>query len=240
MLLAVGFPIIVFAYCFSHFQLDRAVILLNMEIFPVGAFSRNARMASDPAQIALFQLLFDSLRIQTPLDFVLRIGMNLSICYRFKRVIQMLVELQQAYRQPLRTLSGREHRVSSGHVNTHQQLPRSVALLVLAFSIVLTVATYEAVESSRERCEAYPECVAYAYRWRPESSNAFCPCIALVDADRVPTQQEWDFPVDVTDKVQHLALSGDLQVLYIVNRRMVDLPVELQRCTNMRHMYECL
>lgn len=235
-LLAVAFPVLVFAYSSSHFKLDREVLLLNMEIFPVGSFENIARMASDPAQIALFRLLFDSLRIQTPMDFLLRTSMNLSICYRFKSVVRMLVQSRKRFRFSRRSVSNREQNAPPSIIVPHA-LPRPIAVVFLVFGASLLVSVHQAVSSSKAVCEPYPECVAYAYRWHTETSKSYyCPCIALIDDIRVPTQNDWDYPVNVTDKVRHLSMSGKLQVLQIINRRLVDLPDALQQCTDLRHM----
>uniref|UniRef100_K3X7V5 WLGC domain-containing protein n=1 Tax=Globisporangium ultimum (strain ATCC 200006 / CBS 805.95 / DAOM BR144) TaxID=431595 RepID=K3X7V5_GLOUD len=91
MLFAVMFPILVLAYCYNKFEFDRATYLPNMEVFPAGSFERRARMIANPSQIALFRVGFDSLRIQTVLDFTVRIAMNLSFCNRFKRVVEILL-----------------------------------------------------------------------------------------------------------------------------------------------------
>lgn len=218
MLLALLFPLVVFVYCRSHFQLDREFFLINMEIFPSGSFERSARMAADPTQIALFRLLFDSLRIQTPLDFVLWISMNASICYRFKHVVYILMETRKRL--------GPE---------TRSDQRRPIVLLLLAFCAMILVYAHEAIASSKAACQAYPECVAYAYQWQLTRALV-CPCIALTDANRVPTQEEWDHPLDVTATVRNLSISGRLQVLYLINRRLWTLPDQLQRCSDLRHM----
>ncbi|EGZ24784.1 hypothetical protein PHYSODRAFT_256968 [Phytophthora sojae] len=84
---AVLYPIAVLSYCYYNFSFDRAVYLVNAEVLPDGNFERYARMQADPAQVALFLLNFNSLRISGVLDFILSIGLNLSFCYRFVRVI---------------------------------------------------------------------------------------------------------------------------------------------------------
>lgn len=133
--MAVVFPILVLAYCYSNFQLDRAVILLNLKVYPPGSFEQGARDASDPAQTALFRLMFDSLRIQSGLDFVLRISMNLSFCYRFKRVTEMAIESKRSLViNPDDKASFGESSDQAGHVVVSQRsLPRALALLPLGF-----------------------------------------------------------------------------------------------------------
>lgn len=234
-LLAILFPILVFAYCYSNFELDREVILLNMELFPPGAFERSARMTANPAQLALFRLLFDSLRIQTPLDFVLRISMNLSVCFRFKRMIEIFVQSRKRFR-----FSRRQFRYFYGKSpsvrHSKQSLPWPIALILFAFSATLVVSTFKAISSSNTLCKQYPECALHAYQWQLGSSNPSCPCLALIDAIRVPTQEDWENPRDVADLVRQLASPGLLQILHIINRRLVDLPDELQKCTDLRYM----
>lgn len=206
-----------------------------MEFFPVGAFEHSARMTSDPAQIALFRLLFDALRIQTPMDFLVRISMNMSISLRFKSVIEMLVES----RKPIHSS---RHMLSNLHKNLPGRKPlrslsRCIAVVSLAFAILLSAYVHTAVTSSLNACQSYTECVTFAYRWGPGSpSNSLCHCISLIDVVRVPTQEEWDHPANVTDKIAHLAMSGSLQVLQIINRNLANFPEELQRCKTLRHM----
>ncbi|KAL4168959.1 hypothetical protein KRP22_009888 [Phytophthora ramorum] len=50
------------------------------------------------------------------------------------------------------------------------------------------------------------------------------------------TYEEWIHPVDVTETVRALALSGDLQVFQLTNRNMVIWPEELQRCVNLEYL----
>ncbi|EGZ24783.1 hypothetical protein PHYSODRAFT_484425 [Phytophthora sojae] len=75
-------------YCYNNFNFDRAVYLVNAEVLSDGNFERLARTQADPAEVALFLMNFDSLRIAGFMDFVLSIGLNLSFCYRFFRVSQ--------------------------------------------------------------------------------------------------------------------------------------------------------
>ncbi|KAF1318091.1 hypothetical protein FI667_g14220, partial [Globisporangium splendens] len=232
MLFAVMFPILVLAYC-CKFEFDRAAYLLNMEVFPAGSFERRARMIADPSQIALFRVGFDSLRIQTILDFIVRIAMNLSFCNRFKRVVEILIA------RPSQS-------ASSSHLRSFQNplqkdVPRVVALLFLLFSIVLLAETQNAVHTSKSACRMYPQCVVYAFR---STSQEWCPCLTLIDVDRTPTTvDDWWNPPDATDIVKALAQSGDLRALQLINRRLFRLPKELQRCRNLQYislMYSAL
>lgn len=239
LLLAVVFPIFVLVYCYNYFQLDRNVIALNLRIYPPGSFERSVRLSSDPVQTALFRLMFDSLRIQSKLDFVLRISMNMSFCYRLIRVVQILIQAQGHEINALSSVVPK----STTHLNSAPKalrqlsLPRPIAAIFMIFSVMAIVVTHQAIENSQLRCGSYPECVAYVYRWSLTDSNLLCPCIALIDVDRAPkSYYEWENPKNATALVSHLVSSGDLRVLQLINRRLTELPRELQRCSNLQHM----
>lgn len=227
MLFAVVSPIVVLAYCYTNFDFDREVLLLNVAVFPKGSFEREALMMANPSEISLFRTSFDSLRIQTPTDFLLRIGMNLSFCNRLKRVVE--VQVARRKRSLLHRRSQRSLPISG-----QRSVPLSLGLVFALFSIAVIVVTHTSITASSAACAAYPECVVYAQRW---NTGATCPCLALIDVDKAPkTYGEWIQPVDKTETVKQLARSGDLRLLQLINRRLKELPIELQRCTDMRHM----
>ncbi|KAF4034682.1 hypothetical protein GN244_ATG13338 [Phytophthora infestans] len=91
---AVLFPIVVLFFSAKNFDFDRAVFHINMELLPVGSFERRARMFANPTEIELFRVSFNSLRIRTVSDYFLRIGMNLGFSHRFKRVVEVLIQMQ--------------------------------------------------------------------------------------------------------------------------------------------------
>lgn len=241
LIFAVGFPIIMLAYSYSHFAFDRELVLLNMEIFPEGNFQQGARLYTNPAEIALFRLVFDKLRIISVSDLFLSLGMDMSFCYRFIRVVSNMVQNQ---RQAL-ALNAVNHANSKKWrpsafpaVVGQRAVPRTIALAVFAFSIALLIATHNAVTSSRQLCQPYIECAVYAFRWSIAVDAATCPCITFIDRNPAPkTYEEWLNPVDVTDKVRQLAVAGRLRVIDIISRRLRYWPNEVQRCTDMQHMY---
>ncbi|KAL3657452.1 hypothetical protein V7S43_017593 [Phytophthora oleae] len=223
---AVLYPIAVLSYCYYKFSFDREVYLVNAEILPDGNFERYARMQADPAEVALFLINFNSLRISSVLDFMLSIGLNLSFCYRFTRVITVI--LSQRCRL-------RSRRTSSQKLTIKQRqrsVPPSVALIFVTASICAVVFTHSAVANARAACKEYPECVACAHVW---NTGTQCPCIILIDGDRAPrTAHEWNYPEDVTDKVRALAEAGQLHTLQLINRQLRLWSDELRRCTSMR------
>ncbi|KAG2923263.1 hypothetical protein PC115_g9000 [Phytophthora cactorum] len=73
---AVLFPIVTLVYCYYNFDLDREVYLTYLEKLPPGSFEHLARSFADQSEIALFRVNFDSLRIDSLLDFALRINID--------------------------------------------------------------------------------------------------------------------------------------------------------------------
>lgn len=172
-------------------------------------------MQADPAEVALFLINFNSLRISGVLDFMLSIGMNLSFCYRFIQVITAIIT-QRCCVRSLRRLSSHNLTDTTKSEQRQKSVPRSVALIFLTSSICVVSFTHSAVSSSLTACAAYPECVVRAHIW---STWTQCPCIIMIDGDRAPrTAQEWNFPEDATDKVRALAEAGHLHGLQLINR----------------------
>lgn len=203
-----------------------------MELLPPGDFQRDARMVTDPTQIALFRLVFDSLRIRSPLDFFLRVSLNLSICFQFSTITKLYS------RERMRT--GRDQQGTDStrkpFWTAFKQHGASV-LLLLAFSTAILAATISAVTTSQSLCSAYPECVAYAHRW---SSNKSCPCIVYIDVDLAPkTYEIWMNPPSATETLRNLSYSEDLRIVSIINRQLVTWPEEIRACVNLQQMYAC-
>lgn len=95
--------------------------------------------------------------------------------------------------------------------------------------------THRCVALSVAVCNGYPTCVARAHR---ADNNGMCQCLVLVDTDVAPTSYEaWTNPPDTTGSVKQLAASGGLIVLQVTNRRLEELPDELQMCSERRHIY---
>lgn len=232
--MAVLYPIIVLAFCYTHFQFDWRVVQLNLQVYPPGSFENDPHVLVDPIQFALFRVSFDSLRIQSLTQFLLQVGMNISFCYRFKRVAELLIQTNRKLHSAQHKNS--IHCVISLHVHGQRSLPRPFTVLLLAYSVFLAVFSYKSITISQTRCAAYPECVVYAYRW--DSTTIACPCRAIVDVNRMPASwNEWIDPVDLTERVSALTEMGDLHMLYIINRRLLELPGTLRRCKQLQHMY---
>ncbi|KAE9072667.1 hypothetical protein PF010_g25391 [Phytophthora fragariae] len=238
---AVVFPIVVLLYSAHNFDFDRAVFRINMELSHAGSFERRARMLANPTEIELFRVSFDSLRIRTLSDFFLRIGMNIGFAYRFKRVVEVLIQMQTQRQRQQATKRGSQvdqhstllkfPKVVGGKRSCQRAAPKSLAILFLAYSVGVVVVTQEAISTSQSVCAPFPECVVFAYRWR---DTPYCPCRALIDGDRAPkTYYEWTHPADATNTVKALASAGTLETLQLINRQLTVLPDELRGCRDL-------
>jgi hypothetical protein len=226
MTFAIVCPIFLLMYSYTAFDLDREIARLNLEIYFKGAFQQQARMQADPIVTTLFRFCFDSLRTLTWTDLVVRLAMNVSFSFRLSR----LVEVVYQRRKKIRRTSSKLDKLKS-----QRPVPGWVGVLFVVASAFVVTYTARSIAESQQTCQEYPQCVAFAYRWDTQDS---CPCLALVDVDRAPkTYQEWMHPVDATETVRELAMSGDLQVLQLTNRQMEVWPAELQRCVNLEYLY---
>lgn len=184
LLVAAVFPIVVLVYCYTNFDFDREAFMLNLAIFPLGNFERQARLMANPSEISLFRTIFDSLRILTLTDFCLRIGMNFSFCNRLKRVVEV-----QVARSKRAVLHSRPRAFS----RTFQAMvPRYIAVPFAIFSALVVVLTHASMAASASACAAYPKCVVYAHR---VFTGDLCPCITLINVDKAPrSYEEWTTP----------------------------------------------
>lgn len=223
MMFAVGMPIALLAIAALNFQFDRSRAEMYLRYFPAGWFEREIRLVSDAAEITAFRISFDGLRTQKWQDWCIRISMNFSFCYRLMRVVEVSIQSKRRLATQRRLSSG-----SLGHAQ--RRVPRPVGLLFILASAFVMVYSVKAVATSQAKCEAYPQCVAFAHRWNATDS---CPCRAMIDVDRaLKTWEEWTNSPDVTDT----ATSGDLKVLQIINRWLHHLPIELRRCSSLQQL----
>jgi hypothetical protein len=81
MLIAVVFPMLVLLYCLATFNLNRARLAINLQVFPPGRFERGARVIADPVQTAIIEQSLKSLRITSILDLLTRVGVNLACAF---------------------------------------------------------------------------------------------------------------------------------------------------------------
>ncbi|KAL4107016.1 hypothetical protein PRIC1_005051 [Phytophthora ramorum] len=220
-LIGVGCPMLVLSYCLSTFTFDRAKFAINLAVFPAGWFEQGASVIADPVETAVIYKNLKSLRIMSALDFFTRMGINLTLCYRLRNVVELIKDpkKQQSSVYPKR------HRLS--------------VCAFVGFAVFLVVFVEESMRTSDVACHPHPECVVKARRWTSLKTDSLtqCPCIIMIDRDIAPkTYEEWENPTNVTDKVAQLAAMGDLQTIQLTNRYIPVFPDELRRCTNLRHL----
>ncbi|KAL3657656.1 hypothetical protein V7S43_017458 [Phytophthora oleae] len=218
------YPLLVLIYCYYNFHFDHNVFRTYTQVLPPGSFEIIARLFADPAQVELFRINFNSLRDQTPLLLVIHLLMNLSFWHRFKGIIEVMVRTNRRLVYP--------RRQTKFHARHRNRVPKPFALCFTVLSALVLPFAHYAIQNSRTACGPYAECLVYAYRFPwTYISETVCPCRSLVDIDRGPKAfSEWVNPVDVTEQVKTLAASGDLKVLRLMNRQLIELPNELRNC----------
>ncbi|KAI9990040.1 hypothetical protein PInf_020346 [Phytophthora infestans] len=218
------YPVFTLIYCYHNFQFDHEVFRTYVQVLPPGSFEIIARLFADPAQVELFRVNFNSLRDQTPLLLVIHLLMNLSFWHRFKGVTEVMMRTNGRLIYP-----STRSKIRSRH---QIRVPKPIALFFALLGVLVAPYSHYAIQNSRVGCSPYAECLVYAHRFPWSFAyQDLCPCRTLVDIDRAPsTYKQWSNPVDVTDKVKILAASGDLKVLRLINRQLLELPDELQSC----------
>lgn len=208
-------------YCYSNFCFDREALRISNAVFLDGTFERQSRLTTDPSQIFLFRMSFDSLRILTITDFLLRFDVNLPFCNRFKRVVGVHIGRKR------RAMFNRHQRSFSLLLDGEELVPKLAALPFALFAVLVLVSTHKSIATSVAACAMDLQCVVYAKRWH---TGNVCPYLTLIDMDKGPkTYDEWMIPVDDTELVRQLAKSGGLRVIQLISRRLRMPPDELHQ-----------
>lgn len=208
-------------YCFSSFSLDRAKLTINMEVFPLGAFEREATVMVNPVQTDIIYKTLKSLQISSTFVLITRVGVSFVFAYRLFHAVELI---RNPEKRPAR-LYPKRNRVS-------------IAFFLLVV-VGLVAFVEESVRTSSIACQAHPECAVKAHRWTilVEGSLIQSPCRALIDGDIAPkTYDGWMSPVDVTTKVVQLASTGDLRTIKLTSRYLPVLPEELRWCREMQYV----
>lgn len=77
-------------YCLSTFTFDREKFAINLQVFPAGWFEQGASVVADPVQTAVIYKSLKSLRIMSALDFFPRMGVNTTLCFRLRHVVDLI------------------------------------------------------------------------------------------------------------------------------------------------------
>lgn len=223
-LTSIVFPMLVVCWSLTAFTFDHRAFAINLQVFPDGRLERHARLSADPTQVELIAQSLRSLRILSALDFFIRVGSNVILCYRFRRILSMLRHHNEGHQMP--ALYPRR---------------RSIAVLFAVIPVALTAFVIASVQSSGAVCASHPECVIHALRWTSVQDGDLtqCPCLSIVDRALAPrTFVEWMETKNATTKVMQLAATGDLHSIQLVNRQLKVLPEMLLRCKYLKHVYE--
>lgn len=232
-LVAIGHPMLVVIYCLATFSIDHKLLAINNAVFPIGAFETGTSVMADRVQVAIILEALYALRIYSPLRLFTCLGSNFALCHRLHRLMVI-------WRSRRSTGTGKTLKMVDSYPRRHP-----IAIVFLLFAVAMVVLVEESVRTSTATCSYHPECSVHAWRWTLlKSTDADddrhlrqCPCLTLIDAETAPaTFAEWERPTNVTDKVAQLAATGDLRTLQLINRMLPTLPIEMRRCTNMKHM----
>ncbi|KAG6948644.1 hypothetical protein JG687_00015344, partial [Phytophthora cactorum] len=220
-LIAIACPMLTLVYCLSTFTFDREKFAINLQVFPAGWFEQSASVVADPVQTAVIYKSLKSLRIMSALDLFSRMGVNGTLCFRLRNVVDLI------------------HNPTKQQSSVYPKRSRVGAAALGIFSAVLIVFVEESMRTSSLACEPHPECVVNARRWVSAENGSLtqCPCVTMIDRDVAPkTYTEWENPTNVTEKLTHLAATGDLQTIQVTNRYLGELPEELRRCNGLKHL----
>lgn len=151
---------LVVCWSFSAFTFDRESYAIVVDVFSDGYFERNARLNADPAQIDRIDQSLRSLRILSPLDFFTRVGTNLMLCFRLRRIIAMARE------------AGEQR-----HALVYP-VQRSLVGLFFVIPVLTFVFVSQSAASSARACAAHPECAVHALRWTSVREGDLAQCRA--------------------------------------------------------------
>ncbi|ETL45754.1 hypothetical protein L916_04218 [Phytophthora nicotianae] len=220
-LIAIACPMLTIVYCLSTFTFDREKFAINLQVFPAGWFEQSASVVADPVQTAVIYKSLKSLRITSTLDFFSRMGINGTLCFRLRHVVELI------------------HNSKKQQSSVYPKRSRVGAAGLLVFTAFLIVFVEESMRTSSLACKPHPECVVNARRWIIVGNGSLtqCPCLTMIDREIAPkTYAEWETPTNVTEKLANLAATGDLQTIQITNRYLAELPGLLRRCKNLKRL----
>ncbi|DBA00530.1 TPA: hypothetical protein N0F65_006434 [Lagenidium giganteum] len=244
---AVFAPLIIFVYACVTFQFDRAAFQVRLDVFPPGSYENAAVLYGDPTQISRFRIAFHSLQYSSASSLVVKSVLNYLSLYKWYKVITILQEQQQQHQTSSLGHGGGLHGAHAGH-HVRGGLPRStrsqvvrqrliqlaVPVTFLLIGIALCVYTGIAISSSQRACHRYSQCTVMSYQWQARKKQ--CPCLVFIDRTTPTSWAEWADPMDISLELGQVAMSGDLHIVQVVNRKLPQLPMELRRCTNLEQL----
>lgn len=227
---AVFAPFVVLAYAYANFHLDQDEFRTRQETLTAGTFGRIARLFADPVEIAVFRLGFENLQLLTLERIFIKAFLNVSGLIKWQQIIAYLESISDRDDDEAQGEAAESLRFYS---QRHVWIAVSVLVSVLsAFSIGISTA----VSTATANCALYPQCQILSFHVQWDHGD-LCPCLVFIDRDVKPTTfSVWVDPPDTSIALAHVARAGYLQTVQIINRKIVELPIELLESNGLRHL----
>lgn len=258
MFFAVFSPLVVLVYFVYHFEFDRATFRVREEVLSQGTFDRVARLFGNPAQISGFCSAFHYLQFTSGSSIFYKFALNLLSLYKWTKIIYTLIHnhheshplsssppLPDAVTQKVQPTSKQQHKDNQTEQtladiklrNLDQRDWRKLlvsAVFLLAGGAVF-VYSIVAIESTSKVCSKYTKCAEISYQWNVGSE--LCTCLMYVDRQTAPrTFDEWNNPVDTTERLAELAVAGELRIIQVINRALPEFPESMRNCKHLEQI----
>ncbi|GLE03080.1 hypothetical protein PINS_up011959 [Pythium insidiosum] len=236
---AVFAPIVVLAYAYHQFKMDRQAFALREDALSPGSFDRIARLFADPVQVDVFRFGFSHLQLTKLWYIAVKGALNLLALFKWKVIVVHLVREHHKtllLRQLNTKIESEAHRTSKPPVKMNRFRVAFGAAIFLSSIAAIIGYTAVSIQVSRRNCDALPQCQVVSYSIA-HFRGTTCPCIVFVDRDLAPTSfDSWMNPPDATAALTLAAQSGHLRTVQIINRAVPALPTALSRCREMEQL----
>ncbi|KAJ0394496.1 hypothetical protein P43SY_009541 [Pythium insidiosum] len=237
---AVFAPIVVLAYAYHTFKMDREAFAVREDALSPGSFDRIARLFADPVQVDVFRFGFSHLQLTKLWYIVVKGALNLLALVKWRLII---VHLIRAHHKTVlqrklgpKACAARDEQASSARAPANRfRVAFGVAVFVSSIAAIVSY-TSISIHVSQRNCDTLPQCRVISYRVE-HLHETTCPCIVFVDRDLAPkTFDAWMNPPDATTALALAAQSGHLRTVQIINRAVPELPESLRHCHEMEQL----
>lgn len=224
---AVFAPLVVLVYSYYNFVFDRAEFQTRIDVLNPGGFDNVARLWADPEKVTTFRIAFNYLHFSSVGSVLIKSALNLLSLYKWRKTIIHLIDHSRASPSDL------VQNVKSGvHERRENIQKRSIAAVFFLTGLGIFIYSIVAVESTRQVCHPYNQCIVRRYQWN--AGYKYCSCVAFADRETSPkTFHDWLNPPDTTANLAALAKTGHLRIIQIINRDVPEFPIELRECTQL-------
>ncbi|TMW64505.1 hypothetical protein Poli38472_011385 [Pythium oligandrum] len=235
---AVFAPMVVLAYAYYQFKMDRDEFDLRESALSPGSYDRIARLFADPVQVDVFRDGFANTQLTKTSYLIAKLCLNTLVLYKWKHIIVYLIQ-QQHLEAKQRQVGLKQPRASQIRLHGPQRKRHRFAGTVLFFSGIAFVVSYTiiSITSSQRNCAPFQQCRVMSFEWHLGANDTACPCIVYIDRDLMPTTfDQWMNPIDVTHELAEVARPGRLETVQIINRAVPTLPSELENCRSLQEL----